>query len=635
MKRHLHLTFVLTVYLLAVAGSDLYARRAVDFNIGNEAAGVSTVGYPVLAAPYFAPLDDQTVQETTINFYVLNPEPGASTIIYRSTTADSGYVPIDTLDPLSTDYHYFDENLAPRTTYYYKLQGLKDGVVSAFSDVIHLTTYSKMYAPELIPTPLSPYSIEIQFTDNSYADMEYEIWGTEVGTTNTHYVNLLQMLDSGRTETWLDELVEPGKTYVYEISAMINAEGFPRQVYYSDTVTTPGVQPDPPYFDPSQPPANFPCGSEIALTFVNPDPQSTTTIWRSTSETGIYSPIATLPGGANDYMDTNVSPHTTYYYKLTAERDGITSEFSEPQSFESGSDFFPPVLSATLLPDNTVQFSLQDNSYGEGSYEVYGYDQTTGLLNGFFATILSPDSGAVHTRIDTFVEPGHTYLYGVSAILVCDGFPTVGEFSVTITIPAGPTVGNLYVVNPDTDLDVTQLTDGTAISTPQANIRAEASAQTGSVVYYLDGKRSVDNSAPFALFAENNGDYKNGHLKSGTHTLTATAYSGKNGTGTEGNTVSVTFTVDDMRGNKPTGVAFYPNPIVNESQLEISGAPNASVRIEVFDQYGKFVRTLYRGNLNADGIYSTTLTTGQLKRGTYIMSVEQSGKMSTTRFSVD
>ncbi len=102
----------------------------------------------------------------------------------------------------------------------------------------------------------------------------------------------------------------------------------------------------------------------------------------------------------------------------------------------------------------------------------------------------------------------------------------------------------LVLVNADTEEDVTELTDGITIpidQLPHFNVRAEVNSdQTGSVEFQVNGTLlRRDNSQPFTLGDESNGNYQAVNLPAGNYTLTATPFGKKNGLGAVGISLSV------------------------------------------------------------------------------------------------
>jgi glucose/arabinose dehydrogenase len=92
------------------------------------------------------------------------------------------------------------------------------------------------------------------------------------------------------------------------------------------------------------------------------------------------------------------------------------------------------------------------------------------------------------------------------------------------------------------------------LPTRNVNIRANTSpASVGSVRFGLDGSSnySTDNTAPYALAGDTNGDYLPWTPTVANHTITATPYSAANATGTAGTARTLSFKVSDKRRGKP------------------------------------------------------------------------------------
>ncbi|MGV3561364.1 T9SS type A sorting domain-containing protein [Larkinella arboricola] len=149
----------------------------------------------------------------------------------------------------------------------------------------------------------------------------------------------------------------------------------------------------------------------------------------------------------------------------------------------------------------------------------------------------------------TTITPGST-----SGTQYQDGSVTIAFYKLDATA-----ITNFDIINADTDQVLAPLeeegTEGrevnlAAFSTRKLNIQANfKTTPPGSVVFELSGQQSrthIENSAPFALFEDNNGDFKNWTPAPGSYTLMATPYSGPNGTGTAGAPYKVSFTVIDL-----------------------------------------------------------------------------------------
>jgi hypothetical protein len=122
--------------------------------------------------------------------------------------------------------------------------------------------------------------------------------------------------------------------------------------------------------------------------------------------------------------------------------------------------------------------------------------------------------------------------------------------------PACPVliVTHLTLIDADSDqpmpgfdpLEPGAVVDLALLPSGHINIRASTDPEAvGSVVFGLDEDDSqrVDDELPYALFDETGGDYSAWTPEPGNHTVTATPFAGPGGTGTAGQSLSITFNV--------------------------------------------------------------------------------------------
>jgi hypothetical protein len=151
----------------------------------------------------------------------------------------------------------------------------------------------------------------------------------------------------------------------------------------------------------------------------NAYPESDTEIYRSLSSSGGFELIAVVPGSEIAYYDADLSPRTTYYYKLRANWSGVVSEYSGVASYITGSKYYPPYLTSAALSSTAVALTLTDRSYDDLYYEII---RTSGP-GTWSRNITAADSGQVITVIDSTVSPGTTYQYRVDVYTKGPGNP--------------------------------------------------------------------------------------------------------------------------------------------------------------------------------------------------------------------
>ncbi|HRK32479.1 MAG TPA: hypothetical protein PLD59_15550, partial [Tepidisphaeraceae bacterium] len=177
---------------------------------------------------------------------------------------------------------------------------------------------------------------------------------------------------------------------------------------------------------------------------------------------------------------------------------------------------------------------------------------------------------------------------------------------------AATAVSSFTLVNASNEQDLMTIADGATISlarlpTRNLNVRANVTGSPiGSVVFKLDSQNPrIESAAPFALFGDTNGNYRNGSFALGQHTLIGTPFAGTGGTGTAGTPLTVNFTVIDraitqfILVNADTEqdiIALTPNMTLNLATFPrnlnvravTNGEPVGSVR---FNLDGGFART--------------------------------------------
>jgi len=197
-------------------------------------------------------------------------------------------------------------------------------------------------------------------------------------------------------------------------------------------------------------------------------------------------------------------------------------------------------------------------------------------------------------------------------------------------------IKSFSLVDPDMGQHIQELSDGDVISVDgRPNIRANTGDNTQSVVFYLNGVRRVENEAPYSYFYDVEGVYRPGRLHEGTYRLEATAYSGNNATGKNGNTEKIEFTVTgNPSGASVAFINFYPSPAANASQVEISGSPESHVHIQVTDQYGYKRSLIHQGQLDINGYLKKSVDVTTLPPGNYIMLIRVDDQITTKRFNV-
>ena len=296
-------------------------------------------------------------------------------------------------------------------------------------------------------------------------------------------------------------------------------------------------------------PPGFPVyEKDILLGFYNPNTDSETEIHISRLPDDGFSLLHIAGPGETIYYDSSLSPRTTYYFKLRAIRyEEEPSPYSAVTSYTTGSKFYYPVLKAEAM-GTTIELTFYDRSYDDNSYDIW---RELGSNATLLTTLSLSDSGQVITITDADRMPNTTYRYRVDAHTKGPNNPFYNAVATaSAQTLSGPLVTGFTLVDPASDEDLMELNDQDFISPAgNPNIRANTNDETSSVIFFLNGVQRTENEAPYAYFHDSKGDYRPGKLTSGHYILEATAYSGNNGSGIRGNTLSIEFFVDDINEN--------------------------------------------------------------------------------------
>ncbi len=216
-------------------------------------------------------------------------------------------------------------------------------------------------------------------------------------------------------------------------------------------------------------------------------------------------------------------------------------------------------------------------------------------------------------------------------------------------------VTGFTLINADTDLDIQALLPGTALNlatlpTRRLNVRANTSPATvGSVVFALSGTQAVahtESLAPYALFADSNGDYPAWTPAVGSYTLKATPYTGSSGGGTAGPALSVAFSVADQAARpaaalatlaaSATPAAAYPNPSADgRFALRLPGDFRGEVRYRLLSALGATAAT---GTLTATAgapAQGLDLAAATPATGVYYLLLENHGRTARLKLLRD
>jgi len=144
------------------------------------------------------------------------------------------------------------------------------------------------------------------------------------------------------------------------------------------------------------------------------------------------------------------------------------------------------------------------------------------------------------------------------------------------TVSYAGEITGLTLIDAASDLPLAALNHGDVVDLSQTdrgiNVRADVQGSVGSVRFALNENENfrTENTAPYALHGDNQGDYSEWVPASGEYTVTATPYAKSNASGTPGTPFTATFRVVGEPRFGQTGPPPVPSPypdIGSESEL--------------------------------------------------------------------
>ncbi len=226
--------------------------------------------------------------------------------------------------------------------------------------------------------------------------------------------------------------------------------------------------------------------------------------------------------------------------------------------------------------------------------------------------------------------------------------------------PTIPSIAEFRLINADTDVDLEKIygfeqINYSEVGTDNINIKANTNPSTvGSVVFQLgtDPERT-ENKAPYAFAGDNNGDYAAWSPPSGSYKLTATPYSGSNGTGVKGYTKILFFSINDDLSSARTeeiakttkqnssgltdenglapgtlSLAAYPNPFTEQTTLSFTAPQDGTVHLAIYDITGAIVKEVFQGAVQAGQPYQFAADASELTGAFYISRLTMGNKSS-------
>jgi hypothetical protein len=153
----------------------------------------------------------------------------------------------------------------------------------------------------------------------------------------------------------------------------------------------------------------------------------------------------------------------------------------------------------------------------------------------------------------------------------------------------------------------------------------------------LNSTVKIENTAPYAMFGDQSGNFNIWTPAPGTYKLTVTSYSGSNASGTAGSPMVIDFKVVSGTGSTASmntevflvedpAFAFqtFPNPVVDKGTISFVPKEDDQVSINIYDIHGNKVEEVFSGRVKKGETYAFNFETTDDREQIYIGRV--SGK---------
>ena len=336
--------------------------------------------------------------------------------IYMSTLPNGQYYAIGGGSSNVTNYS-ITRDIAPNTTYYFKLQGNFNGNASAFTSSIS-GSYTCPVPSGLTTSNIGCGAVTLNWNaipqNSNFADYEiYRREGSQFGNYQTvgHVYNI-------NTTTFVDNSFyeyKPNTEYFYKIRARYNLN----YSEYSNSAVAQFTCPKPQITSVETDCGKITLDWDDLANFQEDNYQ----IYRSNyGESGNYSQIASVNANVTTFTDQNyLESGKRYFYKIRGIKNNQVTDFSE---IVEGSYSCPQptnlILSNFSCGSVTFNWSDLPSGYLEDGFDIYRSDY------GYFFKI-----GSVNANVFTFTD--NTYQYDIGKEYK---FQVMGRFGTSTTNPS-------------------------------------------------------------------------------------------------------------------------------------------------------------------------------------------------------
>jgi fibronectin type 3 domain-containing protein len=409
----------------------------VDTLNSNGPSGATTIAVDTLPAQVTGVSATGGPGQITISWAT---DPGAVNYnVYRATSAGAeGTTPAWTAIAGTS---FVDGSAVPGATYYYEVTAVDPNAASPTDPTAESTPSAEVSAAAtpgtvafnapsgLVGTPQNGPQVQLTWNTNSTTGTGFTVERATDAAFTENVTNFSVPATSAATATYVDTTVVPDNTYLYRVQALNGAV----TTAFSNPVTA--VIPAPPA-TPSNGHATLITATAVDLAWTNN--ATNADVYKIFREVvgGAFTQIASLPGNATSFDDSNLTPGTNYDYHIEAWNISGNAD-------RTGADLFTVSPGITNLAETAgagqvaLTWTAPAGSVGL-TYNVYRGTSPGGENATPVATALTTTSFT-----DTNVTGGATYYYEVTSVdpqsLATPSVAPFGESAPSNEVSATPT----------------------------------------------------------------------------------------------------------------------------------------------------------------------------------------------------
>jgi subtilisin family serine protease len=294
---------------------------------------------------------------------------------------------------------YTSTNLASGVEYFFRVRAAGSTADSYYSNVASATTFPPPPPPSgVTATALSPSTIRVDWVDNSSNETAFRV---ERSTNGTQWLFVANTPANVTTSTSL--YLTPNTTYYFRVRATQDAN-------FSAWSATASATTFPPPAAPTNVVATATGSSSITVSWTDNSSSETNFRVERSMNGSAFSQVAQVGANVTSWTNLNLTPGTTYSYRVRAVEGSAVSDPSAVSSATTlGAPAAPTNLVATPVSLTSINLTWTDNSTGESGFRIErSSDGVTFLQVG--------SVGAnVTSFTNNFLTGGASYWYRVRA----------------------------------------------------------------------------------------------------------------------------------------------------------------------------------------------------------------------------